>query len=422
MSAKIHLAPPVEGQGREPTEAELSSLATLLNDCGGSQAIRECLEQYGFTKAIAGTAEGEGEDVQSSAGPGGVAMAATAAEGDTVHYNLLTLGVPDVSKLIEGDLASPIPEDLLDRMVDVSFDVRELATLVGMDLVLSKTAMMLFKAYDYLTALNCDEATFRRYVLAVGASYDGNNKYHNQLHATDVLVTSNALMVSSKLDGRIESGMEKACFLLASIVHDVGHPGRTNPYMINSCSDLAVRYNDDSVLENFHSATAFSLMKLPECDVIANTENKVQARKWMIQLVLATDLAKGGQIMNEFKNLVEESKISDADADHRLLMLKMMIKAADVSNPAKPMGIYKYWTNAIMDEFYLQGDVERRTCSCISMFCDREKPTLAGCQWGFISFVVAPIYKNICGYFSGIEAFEQNLNSNLEFWNMIKRD
>ena len=33
-----------------------------------------------------------------------------------MHYNLLTLGVPDVSKLIEGDLASPIPEAILWRL------------------------------------------------------------------------------------------------------------------------------------------------------------------------------------------------------------------------------------------------------------------------------------------------------------------
>jgi hypothetical protein len=45
-----------------------------------------------------------------------------------------------------------------------------------------------------------------------------------------------------------------ASFLLAAMVHDLGHPGMNNAFLINSSDKIAVRYNDNSILENYHVA------------------------------------------------------------------------------------------------------------------------------------------------------------------------
>jgi hypothetical protein len=42
--------------------------------------------------------------------------------------------------------------------------------------------------------------------------------------------------------------------ILAAIIHDFDHPGLNNAFMINSRSEIAIRYNDVSVLENYHIA------------------------------------------------------------------------------------------------------------------------------------------------------------------------
>ena len=45
--------------------------------------------------------------------------------------------------------------------------------------------------------------------------------------------------------------------LIASLCHDMGHPGKTNNFLIATRDRLALRYNDVSVLENHHCASLF---------------------------------------------------------------------------------------------------------------------------------------------------------------------
>ena len=49
-------------------------------------------------------------------------------------------------------------------------------------------------------------------------------------------------------------------YILAAACHDVEHPGYNNMYLIETKQQLSLRYNDSSVLENHHAATAFAVM------------------------------------------------------------------------------------------------------------------------------------------------------------------
>jgi hypothetical protein len=62
--------------------------------------------------------------------------------------------------------------------------------------------------------------------------------------------------------------------LLAQIVHDFGHGGRTNDFLVASGNKLALLYNDQAPLENHHLAAAFALLRLPEYNFLAGM-NKV---------------------------------------------------------------------------------------------------------------------------------------------------
>ena len=57
-----------------------------------------------------------------------------------------------------------------------------------------------------------------------------------------------------------------------------------------------------------------------------------------------------------------------------------MVHCADLSNPTKPLEIYKNWTNRVMEEFFVQGDLERERGMDISPMCDKHTATVEKSQ------------------------------------------
>lgn len=69
----------------------------------------------------------------------------------------------------------------------------------------------------------------------------------------------------SKLDP-----LEILILLTSAICHDLDHPGYNNAYQINARTELALRYNDISPLENHHCAVAFEILESKECNIFAH--------------------------------------------------------------------------------------------------------------------------------------------------------
>lgn len=53
-------------------------------------------------------------------------------------------------------------------------------------------------------------------------------------------------------------------------------------------SELALMYNDESVLENHHLAVAFKLLQNPDCDIFSslNKKQRQTLRKMVIDMVM----------------------------------------------------------------------------------------------------------------------------------------
>ena len=81
--------------------------------------------------------------------------------------------------------------------------------------------------------------------------------------------------------------LEVMAAIFSAAIHDVDHPGLTNQYLINTSSELALMYNDESVLENHHLAVAFKILQYPECDIFVNLTKKQRqmVRKMVIDMV-----------------------------------------------------------------------------------------------------------------------------------------
>jgi hypothetical protein len=91
--------------------------------------------------------------------------------------------------------------------------------------------------------------------------------------------------------------------IVAALAHDVDHPGLNNGFLVNTHDEMALLYNDQSVLENHHVAQTFLLMRDESLNILGHysPQDYRKIREIIIKMVLATDMANHAQGMNVLK-------------------------------------------------------------------------------------------------------------------------
>ncbi|KAM9764794.1 cGMP-inhibited 3',5'-cyclic phosphodiesterase 3B isoform 2-T2 [Menidia menidia] len=338
----------------------------------------------------------------------------------------------------------PMLEDhdaLMERMNTWNFQIFDLVDKTGgkAGRILSYVTYTLFKDMCLFEIFKIPVREFMSYFCALENGYR-DIPYHNRVHATDVLhavwyLTTrpipgfqqihNEHVTGSDTDsdsgispGRISYASSKSssvsddsygclawnipalelmALYVAAAMHDYDHPGRTNAFLVATNAPQAVLYNDRSVLENHHAASAWSLyLSQPEYNFLANLDH-VEFKRFrflVIEAILATDLKKHFDFLAEFNtkvNDVNSPGIDWTNENDRLLVCQVCIKLADINGPAKVRDLHLKWTEGIVNEFYEQGDEEAKLGLPISPFMDRSSPQLAKLQESFITHIVGPL-------------------------------
>ena len=79
--------------------------------------------------------------------------------------------------------------------------------------------------------------------------------------------------------------------------------------------------------------------------------------------------------------------------DHRHFMLQIALKCADICNPCRPWEVSRAWSLQVSEEFYRQGDLERRLGLSVTPLCDRYTSSVSKIQTGFFRFIAAPLFE-----------------------------
>lgn len=79
-------------------------------------------------------------------------------------------------------------------------------------------------------------------------------------------------------------------------------------------------------------------------------------------------------------------------AEDRHFILQIALKCADISNPCRPWDISRKWSYKVCEEFFRQGDYERRLNLPVTPLCDRHTTSIPKIQVGFFKHVVTPLY------------------------------
>uniref|UniRef100_A0A671MHD3 High affinity cGMP-specific 3',5'-cyclic phosphodiesterase 9A n=1 Tax=Sinocyclocheilus anshuiensis TaxID=1608454 RepID=A0A671MHD3_9TELE len=195
--------------------------------------------------------------------------------------------------------------------------------------------------------------------------------------------------------------------LTSAVCHDLDHTGYNNAYQINARTELALRYNDISPLENHHCAVAFEILEKTESNIFRNlsTEQFKRIREGIIKCILATDMTRHTEILNKFKAILPVFDFSDKD--HRDVLMMIMIKVSDISNEARPMDVAEPWLDCLLQEFFNQSDMEKLEGLPVTPFMDRDKVTKPSSQTGFIRFVLFPLFTELANLFPCLEASKE---------------
>lgn len=265
---------------------------------------------------------------------------------------------------------------------------------------LTAVAYAAFQSRDLLKTFLIPPKTFITFMMTLEDHYVKDNPFHNSMHAADVTQSTNVLLNTPALES-VFTPLEIMAALFAATIHDVDHPGLTNQFLINSSSELALMYNDESVLENHHLAVAFKLLQNEGCDILVNLGKKQRQtlRKMVIDMVLSTDMSKHMSLLADLKTMVETKKVAGSGVllldnyTDRIQVLENLVHCADLSNPTKPLALYRRWVDLLMEEFFQQGDREREQNLDISPMCDRHSATIEKSQVGFIDYIVHPLWE-----------------------------
>ena len=222
--------------------------------------------------------------------------------------------------------------------------------------------------WQVLDAMQIERPKILAWLSRIDEGYYRDNPYHNALHAADVCANVDYFIRQPNL-ARHLNHIDRLSALVAAVIHDMGHPGVNNTFLEATRHELAILYNDVSVLENHHVAAAFKLLKNKDLDWTRNMplDDYKDFRETVVQMVLGTDMRAHFEHLTKFKSKLAGdgfAKEGGLDRKDTRLLLTMALHAADICNPAKPVPIATTWARRSMDEFFKQGDKEvhsRRT-------------------------------------------------------------
>jgi len=100
----------------------------------------------------------------------------------------------------------------------------------------------------------------------------------------------------------------------------------------------------------------------------------------------------------------------------RLVVLKTILHACDISNPTRTWRASKRWSDRLLREFFAQGDLEKRLGLPVSANMDRDETDQDKMSLNFIDFIVAPLFVATAAILPGVTEACDSMTANRRQW------
>ncbi|CAE7216212.1 Pde7b [Symbiodinium sp. CCMP2592] len=218
-----------------------------------------------------------------------------------------------------------------------------------------------------------------------------SNPYHGPSHVVDILQFLVTLLEETGLD-QVLSPESRAALFLAGAAHDVDHTGTTNAFLV-SLGHAYVEEVEDGVgpMESHSARRATALLEERRLRL---SPAPVLLRDVVRATIHGTDLARHQQIVDSFSAEMEAAVTEEAvaaffslESVQGQLLLQLLLKAGDVSNPTRPLATAKAWNSQVYQEFYAEGDQVLSAGGKPNPLHDRRTNSIPKSSVGFINWV-----------------------------------
>jgi len=339
-----------------------------------------------------------------------VAMAKQRVTLEVLSYHA-TAPVEDAIKLRNARILSAKAYRLYDyRFNDFSLEDEE--TL--------KACLRMFMELDLIGRFHIELGVLCRWLLSVKKNYR-NVTYHNWRHAFNVAQMMFAIVTGTQW-WKILGEIEVLSLIMACLCHDLDHRGTNNSFQIKASSPLATLYTT-STMERHHFDQCLMILSSQGCQILGNVTSSEYTRIITIleEAILSTDLAVYFGKRGSFFDLVSNRTYDWWQDDHRELLRGMMMTACDVAAITKPWDVQWKVADAVANEFYEQGDIERTELNItpIDMMNREKKDQLPAMQVSFIDSICLPVYDAFASLSGKLAPLLDGVHCNRQQWQLL---
>eukprot|EP01006_Ploeotia_vitrea_P024214 TRINITY_DN56976_c0_g2_i1.p1 TRINITY_DN56976_c0_g2~~TRINITY_DN56976_c0_g2_i1.p1 ORF type:complete len:705 (-),score=79.58 TRINITY_DN56976_c0_g2_i1:1898-4012(-) len=332
-----------------------------------------------------------------------------AGKGGTLSTSLLTIDFEQRLKDIQKITLTPEEKASVLRF---DFNVHKYAeNNVTMDYLIP-LAVEMFSALNLIETFNIPLETLYKFIITVKNKYR-DVAYHNFVHAFDVTQTLFIFITTSDVRNTL-TDWELLVLLVCGLCHDIDHMGVNNSMMYTADTPLGLlsaAAGTQSALEVHHCNLAIDILSSVDTNVLSGlgVDRTKTAWRLLIDAILATDMAKHSEITAEVNNTLPLDYVK---VDHRDLLIKTLLKAADISNITKPFAVSCLWGVKITREF--MGVTEAPPGAT-----DIKKADLAKNQIAFIKGAGIGMFEQLKNVVPTLDFVYEGLKANLSIWEDI---
>jgi hypothetical protein len=233
------------------------------------------------------------------------------------------------------------------------------------------------------------------------------NYFHNLYHAFSVFHAA-WLMAGTPTALAHLSPLDRLALLLAALGHDLNHPGHSNGLEKAMSTELALTYNDSSILERHHAGTLVAILHSSQLLAHLPHPQVAHLRRVIFSSLLCTDMVTHMDLVKDLEAWVPGATATAAAAAtstfstpgyqegaRALTLIKGMLHTADLSGQAYPREVSQNWSHRVVAEFRSQGFMEKALALPISPWMQGldSAEAVAKAQHDFITKMATPLWK-----------------------------